>query len=87
MRIATRHARQEGAHGRLMTPHQFAEGILVIACQNAGDEISIGKGHALLFGRLIVVFISSFYKPDNQKCHADKQDDPAAGITKEITGV
>jgi len=60
MRIAAGQAREKGAHWRLMAAHQFAEGVLVRAQQDAGDEIGVGKGHTLWFGRLIVASILLF---------------------------
>jgi hypothetical protein len=45
--IAAGHAREEGAHGGLITSHQFAEGIVIFAQQDAGNELGVGEGHEL----------------------------------------
>ena len=42
-----------------MTPHQFAESILVFVQQDASDEISVGEGHASGLGWLNVACIFS----------------------------
>jgi hypothetical protein len=41
MRIASRHANEETAHERLMTPHQFAESIPVFVRKNAGNQLCV----------------------------------------------
>src|SRR5207249_11484264 len=58
MRITMGHARQEGAHRGLIATHQFAERVLVFVSQNAGDQVCVRKGHALLRRLLVPNLVS-----------------------------
>jgi len=75
LRITTRHARPEkGAHGRLMAPHQFAEGISGSSPRQKrrGDEIGVGKGHRVtVLGWFESLFLIFFFPQTRQSrnCH------------------
>ena len=73
MRVAVCHAREEGAHGRLIAPHQFAESILVFMRQDARDEISISKGHVLLRQSVLSLVPDQSDQPDNEQGYSNEE--------------
>src|SRR5437879_3284649 len=73
MRITMGHARQEGAHRRLIATHQFAECVVVLVRQNASDQVCVRKGHALLRRLLVPDFVSD--KPGHYHGQTNKDRD------------
>src|SRR2546425_3896866 len=84
MRITMGHAHQEGAHRGLIATHQFTESVLLFVRQNAGDQVCVSKGHALLRRLLVPHFVAD--KPGGNHGHANKdRDEPKLAKTSVYT--